>query len=97
MALSKEDVQKVAQLARLQLSEEEVGRYQEQLSSVLAYVEQLNELELDDVPPSAHAVARQNVFRPDESRPSLSLEEVLFNAPAHEDDQFLIQAVLDEE
>ena len=97
MALTLEDVRKVAHLARLQLTEEEVRQYQEQLSSVLDYVEQLNELDLEDVPPTAHAVGRRNVFREDEARPSLSLEDVLLNAPQKARDQFLIQAVLDEE
>lgn len=97
MALTIEDVKKVAHLARLQLTEEEIRQYQEQLSSVLDYVELLNELDLEDVPPTAHAVARRNVFREDEARPSLPLEDVLFNAPRQARDHFLIQAVLDDE
>lgn len=97
MALTIEDVKKVAHLARLQLTEEEIRQYQEQLSSVLDYVELLNELDLEDVPPTAQAVARRNVFREDEDRPSLPLEDVLFNAPRQARDQFLIQAVLDDE
>lgn len=97
MALTIEDVKKVAHLARLQLTEEEVRQYQEQLSSVLDYVELLNELDLEDVPPTAHAVARRNVFREDGARPSLPLEDVLFNAPRQARDQFLIQAVLEDE
>ena len=97
MALTIEEVKKVAHLARLQLTEEEVRQYQEQLSSILDYVELLNELQLEDAPPTAHAVAQRNVFREDEARPSLSLEDVLFNAPRQARDQFLIQAVLDNE
>jgi aspartyl-tRNA(Asn)/glutamyl-tRNA(Gln) amidotransferase subunit C len=97
MALTREEVEKVAHLARLQLSDEEVDRYQEQLSAVLTYVEQLDELALDDVAPTAHAVAQQNVWREDEARPSLPLGDVLRNAPAQAQDQFLIQAVLDDD
>ena len=96
MALTIEDVKKVAHLARLQLTEEEVRQYQKQLSSVLDYVELLNELDLEDVPPTSHAVARRNVFREDAARPSLPPEDVLFNAPRQARDQFLIQAVLDD-
>ncbi|HSM58899.1 MAG TPA: Asp-tRNA(Asn)/Glu-tRNA(Gln) amidotransferase subunit GatC [Candidatus Sulfomarinibacteraceae bacterium] len=97
MALTNEDVQKVAHLARLELTAEEIAEYQSQLSSVLAYVDQLSELDLQDVPGTAHAVAQTNVFREDEARASLALEDVLFNAPAQAEDQFLIQAVLDDE
>lgn len=96
MALTIEEVQKVAHLARLHLTAEELGQYQEQLSNVLAYVEQLNELDLDDVAPTAHALPLENVFREDEAQPSLPLDDVLYNAPASAQDQFLIQSVLDE-
>lgn len=97
MVLTIEDVRKVAELARLELSDEEIEAYRQRLSDVLAYVEQLNELDLQDVEPTAHAVAQINVWREDEARPSLPLEEVLFNAPAHSDDQFQIQSVLSDE
>lgn len=96
MALSIEDVEKIADLARLELSEEEKRMYQAQLSTILEYVEQLNQLELEQVPPTAHAVPQQNVMREDIARPSLPLDELLLNAPAHAQHQFLIQTVLDE-
>lgn len=97
MALTIEDVQKVAHLARLELTAAEIAEYQSQLSSVLAYVDQLSELDLQDVPGTTHALAQDNVFREDEARPSLPLEDILHNAPAQAEDQFLIQAVLDDE
>lgn len=97
MALTADEVRKVAELARLQLSDDEVEAYREQLSSVLAYVEQLNELDLEGVAPTAHAVGQVNVWREDEARPSLPIEEVLFNAPEQARDQFLIQPVLGDE
>lgn len=97
MALDREDVEKVAHLARLQLSPDEVRQFQKQLSAVLDYVDQLNELDLEEVPPTSHAVAQQNVFRDDEVEPSLTREDVLYNAPAEADDQFLIQTVLGDE
>jgi aspartyl-tRNA(Asn)/glutamyl-tRNA(Gln) amidotransferase subunit C len=96
MGLTINDVHKVAHLARLQLDEAELEVYQEQLSSVLAYVAQLDELDLEGIAPTAHAVARTNVMRADVVEPSLSQEEVLFNAPQQVDGQFLVQAVLDE-
>lgn len=97
MALTTDEVRKVANLARLQLSDEEIEQYREQLSDVLTYVEQLDELALDDVMPTAHAVVQNNVWREDEARPSLPLGDVLSNAPAQAQDQFLIQAVLDDD
>lgn len=97
MALTIEDVEKVARLARLHLTDEEVVRFQEQLSAVLEHVEMLSELDLTGVAPTAHAVAQENVFREDLARPSLPVEEVLYNAPRHTQQQFLIQTVLDEE
>jgi aspartyl-tRNA(Asn)/glutamyl-tRNA(Gln) amidotransferase subunit C len=96
MALSRAEVENIAQLARLTLTEGEKALYQQQLSEVLAYAERLNELELGDVPPTAYAVPRQNVMRDDVVRPALSVEDVLFNAPQQADNQFLIQTVLDD-
>lgn len=96
MSLSKEDVAKIAHLARLALTDEQLALYQGQLSNVLAYAERLNELNLDEVEPTAHAVARQNVMREDEIRPSLPIAAVLQNAPKQAQNQFWIQAVLDD-
>ena len=66
------------------------------LSAVLAYAEMLNELDLEGVEPTSHAVAQQNVMRNDEIRPSLTIEDVLGNTSNHQQNQFLIQTVLDE-
>lgn len=96
MALSRAEVENIAQLARLTLTEEEKALYQQQLSEVLAYAERLNELDLGDVPPTAYAVPRQNVMRDDVARPALPVEDVLFNAPQQANNQFLIQTVLDD-
>ncbi len=96
MSLTREDVAWIANLARLALTDEELEAYRTQLSAVLDYAERLNELDLTDVEPSAHAVVRQNVWRDDVVEPSLPLEDVLFNAAATDQDQFLIQSVLDE-
>jgi aspartyl-tRNA(Asn)/glutamyl-tRNA(Gln) amidotransferase subunit C len=94
--LTREDVKKVAHLARLELTEAEIDLYREQLSQVLDYVARLEGLELDDVPPAAHAVALQNVMRADDVRPSLPPEEALLNASSTSAQQFLIQRVLDD-
>ena len=94
MSLTRQEVEKIAHLARLALTEEELTEYQEQLSAVLDYAAMLNELDLSDVEPTAHAIARRNVFRNDTVEPSLTLEEVLANADLHLQDQFLIQSVL---
>lgn len=95
MSLSRKDVEKIAGLARLELSEAELSLYQEQLSAILAYAERLNELDLQDVPPTSSAVPLTNVMRDDEVRPSLALEDTLFNAPDAEQDQFRIQPVFE--
>lgn len=96
MSLSQDDVQKIAHLARLDLTEAEIARFQGQLSAILEYAEMLNELELGGVPPTAHAISRQNVFREDKAEPSLPLEAVLHNAPKQANNQFVVQAVLDD-
>lgn len=96
MSLSREDVERIAHLARLELTDGELAAYQQQLSAVLEYAARLNALDLSSIEPSAHAVARTNVMRDDVVEPSLPLDEVLFNAAETAHDQFLIQAVLDE-
>lgn len=96
MALTREDVRKVAHLARLELTESEIARYQEQLSQVLDYVARLEALDLEDVLPTAHAVDMENVMREDEAHPSLPPEMVLFNAAGTAEQQFFIQRVLDD-
>jgi aspartyl-tRNA(Asn)/glutamyl-tRNA(Gln) amidotransferase subunit C len=75
------DVRYVAQLARLDLSEAEVAKFQAQLGQVLAYVEQLKELDVAGVEPTAHAQQVSNVFREDEARPGLEQSAALANAP----------------
>jgi aspartyl-tRNA(Asn)/glutamyl-tRNA(Gln) amidotransferase subunit C len=96
MSLTREEAQKVAHLARLALTEQEIEAYQKQLSAVLDYAAMLDQLDLSDVEPTAHAVARDNVMRDDIVIPGLLLEDALYNAARHEDDQFLIQTVLED-
>lgn len=79
--IEREQVLHVARLARLRLSEAEVERMAGELSGILEHVDRIGELELDDVPPTAHVVELENVLRPDEPRPSWPREDVLEQAP----------------
>lgn len=90
MAISREDVLHVASLARLTLTEDEVGRATEQLSGILEHVAALSDLDLEGVEPTAHALDLQNVTRPDRVRPSWPLDEVLSNAPEAEQGAFRV-------
>jgi len=88
MAISREEVLHVARLAYLELSEEEVARFQEQLSAILDAVSKVAELDLADVPPTSHPLEIANAWRDDEPRPCLPLDEVFANAPDRDEDYF---------
>ena len=88
MAISREEVLHVARLARLELTEDEVGRFQEQLSAILEAVSKVSELDLTGVPPTAHPLEIANAWREDEPRPCLSLDEAFANAPDRDGDFF---------
>ena len=90
MAITREEVLHVAALAQLELSEDEIARLTEQLSDILAAVGKVSELDLSDVPPTSHPLAVVNVFRADEPRPSLPLEDVFANAPGRDGDHFRV-------
>lgn len=94
MSLSREEVEKVSLLARLRLSEQELGLMTSQLGQIVEYVEQLSELDTDDVEPMAHAVAIQNVFAIDEVASSLDREQSLANAPKRDEECYRVPAVL---
>jgi aspartyl-tRNA(Asn)/glutamyl-tRNA(Gln) amidotransferase subunit C len=80
--LSRDQVLHVAKLARLELSEDEMERFSGELSKVLDYIEKISELgDLEDIEPTSHVVAVENVLRPDDPRPSLPVEVALENAP----------------
>ena len=81
MAISPEEVRHVARLARLTLTDDEVARFGEQLSAILEAVSAVSEVDLSDVPPTAHPLDLVNVWAEDEPRPSLPVEEALANAP----------------
>ena len=79
--IEREQVEHVARLARLKLTDEEVERMATELSSILEHVEHINELDLEQVEPTSHVIALENVLRPDKSRPSWSRDEMLERAP----------------
>ena len=84
MAISREQVEHVARLAHLALTEEELERLGGQLDAILEAVGKVSELDLTDVEPTSHPLDLVNVWREDEPRPSLSLEDALANAPETE-------------
>jgi len=95
MKLTLAEVEHIAELARLSLSDEEKARYQEQLSAILDYAERLQTLDTSSIPPTATVLPLRNVMRPDEPRDSMSREDVLANAPQVEADSFRVRAVMD--
>lgn len=95
MSVLLKDVEHVAKLARLALSDEEKTRFTDQLNAILKYAEKLNELDTEGVEPTTHVLPVNNVLREDAARPSWPIEEVLSNAPEEEEGQFRVPAVLE--
>ena len=95
MSISREDVQHIAELAKLRLTEAEEARYQEQLSAILDYAARLNALDTSAISPTATVLPLRSVMRDDVARPSPSADEILANAPARVDQAFEVRAVLD--
>lgn len=94
MALSRQDVEHVAALARLGLTEEEVERLREQLSTILDHIAVLDMIDTASIPPTAQVVELTNVWRDDAERASLPREAVLANAPRRTNGFFEVHAVL---
>ncbi|NIM05013.1 MAG: Asp-tRNA(Asn)/Glu-tRNA(Gln) amidotransferase subunit GatC [Armatimonadetes bacterium] len=95
MPLTPEEVDHVALLARLELTDEERSLFTSQLSAILDYFQQLRELDTTGVPPTSHVVPLQNVLREDTSAKSLPQEEALANAPEQRQDCFLVPRVIE--
>ncbi|OGP74295.1 MAG: asparaginyl/glutamyl-tRNA amidotransferase subunit C [Deltaproteobacteria bacterium RBG_16_49_23] len=91
----KMDIEKVARLARLELSGEEKETFGNQLDQILTYMEQLNRLDTTGVEPTSHAIPMDNVFREDEVKPSFPREEVLGISPDQEDDHFKVPRIIE--
>lgn len=94
--ISREDVQHVARLARLELSEPELVRMQAELSNILAYIDKLRSVDTTGVEPTSHAVPLTNVMRADEPRPSFPLPDMLANAPDPVGDFFRVPRIIEE-
>jgi aspartyl-tRNA(Asn)/glutamyl-tRNA(Gln) amidotransferase subunit C len=96
MSLSRQDIEKVALLARLRLSDAEAEKMTGELGKIVAFVDQLAEVSTDGVEPMAHAMELRNVFRDDHVAASLPRDEALANAPHHDQRGYLVPAVLGE-
>lgn len=96
MKVTPEIVQHVADLARLELSPEEKTRLESQMADILAYIGLLDNLDLNDVEPTAHVLDVSNVLREDEVRPSLPVEKGLANAPEREGTAFKVPRIMED-
>jgi len=95
--INTDEVKYIADLASLKLSEEEVEKFSKQLSDILDYVEKLDELDTEEIVPTAYTIPVKNVLREDKVEESLELEKVLQNAPEKRDNQFRVPKIMDED
>ena len=95
MSISADEVRWIAHLARLEMPEAEIAVVQRDLNAIVEYVNQLQALNTDGIEPLAHTLDLANVFRDDAPIPSLSVDEILRNAPDRRDDFYAVPAVLD--
>jgi len=94
MSVSIKDVEHIAELARLEFTEEEKGKLTAQLNSILAYMEQLNTLDTSAIEPLSHVIELSNVFREDVVKPGLATDDALKNAPAKTESFFKVPKVI---
>lgn len=94
--LSAEDVRAIADLARLELSDDEIEMYQKQLSDILGYFQKLNELDTSHIDPTSSVLPLKNVMREDKACEALPVDEAVANAPDSDGEQFRVSAVLGE-
>ncbi|WP_010097416.1 Asp-tRNA(Asn)/Glu-tRNA(Gln) amidotransferase subunit GatC [Ornithinibacillus scapharcae] len=94
--ITKEQVKHVANLARLEISEEEAEMFTDNLSSIIQFAEQLNEVDTDGIEPTTHVLDLKNIMRKDEPRQWITREEALKNAPDQKDGQFRVPSILSE-
>ena len=95
MAISREQVEHVAHLARLGLSDDETNRLQQQLSQILGHMQLIDQLDTSAIPPTAQVIPVSSVMREDVPRPSTPVSEILANAPSREGDFFKVPPVLE--
>ncbi len=96
MQITKQDVEKVAKLARLTLSDSERDAFAKQLSQILTHVEKLNQYATTGIEPTSTVLGQVNVFREDVVRPSLPVDKALANAPEREADAFCVPKIIEE-
>lgn len=96
MSLTREEVIHIARLARLELTDSEIERYQQQLSSILEYADRLKAVDTSQIPPTSSVLPARSRFRDDSPLESLSVDQVLKNAPLSEKDQFKVPPALEE-
>ena len=96
MEITKQEVEKVAKLARLQLTDIEKAAFAKQLSQILTHVDTLKQYDTIGVEPTATVPGQANVFRPDMARPSLSVECVVANAPESADGFFVVPKIIED-
>ena len=96
MSITRQDVQHIAELAKLNLSDAEEALYQEQLSAILDYAQRLNALDTEAIPPTATVLPLRSVMREDVTRPSQPVDEILANAPARSGDAFEVHVILED-
>jgi aspartyl-tRNA(Asn)/glutamyl-tRNA(Gln) amidotransferase subunit C len=95
MKLTREQVMDIADLAKLDLTEQEIEHYADQLSAILDYADRLEQLDTANIPPTATVLPLENIMREDYIRPSLPRDKAIANAPAAMEGQFKVDAVLD--
>ena len=94
--ITKEEVNKVAHLARLELNEDEINNHAEQLEKILEYIKQLEKIDTDNVPSTTRAIEVYNVTRKDENKNSVCTEELLELGPSREDKYFKVPKIMNE-
>jgi aspartyl-tRNA(Asn)/glutamyl-tRNA(Gln) amidotransferase subunit C len=95
MSLTISEVKHIADLARLQLSSEEIKLFQQQLSEILEYVNQLREVDTSGIPPTARVSQLKGILRFDEVKPGLTTDELMRNAPQKDSNQFRVPPIFD--
>ena len=93
--ITMDEVKHVANLARLAITEEEAEKLTNELDAIISFAEELNELDTENVEPTSHVLDMKNIFREDVSKPGLPVEEVLKNAPDHENGQIKVPAIIE--
>jgi aspartyl-tRNA(Asn)/glutamyl-tRNA(Gln) amidotransferase subunit C len=93
--ITREEIEHIAMLARLRLAEEEKELFGSQLSSILGYMEKLDELDTKDIEPTSHVLSLNNVMREDAAAPSLPREDALLNAPSHTEKFYRVPKIIE--